>query len=63
MLIIYAKEDASEESDAPAVSTSNRQADNFNASGFGGYLAPYALAVVASILATGAFFKFVLLDC
>ena len=36
--------------------------DNFDAEGFGGYLAPYALAAVASILVTAAFFKFVLLD-
>ena len=37
-------------------------AENFDAAGFGGYLAPYALALVASVLVTGAFFKFVLLD-
>ena len=36
--------------------------DNFDASGFGGYLAPYALALVASVAVTGAFVKFVLLD-
>ena len=36
--------------------------DSFDAQGFGGYLAPYALTVVASIVVTAAFFKFVLLD-
>lgn len=36
--------------------------DNFDAGGFAGYLAPYALALVGSILATVAVFKFVLLD-
>ncbi|CAB9513105.1 expressed unknown protein [Seminavis robusta] len=36
--------------------------DNFDAEGFGGYLAPYALAALASVVATGAFVKFVLLD-
>jgi len=36
--------------------------DSFDAQGFGGYLAPYALAVVASVVVTAAFFKFVLLD-
>ena len=36
--------------------------DNFDAGGFAGYLAPYALALVGSILATAAVFKFVLLD-
>ena len=37
-------------------------ADNFDGDGFANYLAPYALAVIAAIVATGAFFKFVLMD-
>lgn len=37
-------------------------ADNFDAAGFAGYLAPYALALVVSVLAFGVFFKFVLMD-
>ena len=37
-------------------------AENFDAQGFGGYLAPYAAALIASVLVTGAFIKFVLLD-
>lgn len=36
--------------------------ENFDANGFSGYLAPYALALLVSILVTGAFVKFVLLD-
>ena len=36
--------------------------DNFDAAGFGGYLAPYAIAFVASIGITALFVKFVLLD-
>lgn len=34
----------------------------FDALGFAGYLAPYTLALIASIAVTGAFLKFVLLD-
>ena len=37
-------------------------ADNFDGKGFAGYLLPYALALIGSIVATGAVFKFVLLD-
>ena len=36
--------------------------DNFDAEGFGSYLAPYALALLASVGVTYAFVKFVLLD-
>ena len=36
--------------------------DNFDADGFGNYLAPYALALLASMGVTFAFVKFVLLD-
>lgn len=35
---------------------------NFDGKGFAGYLAPYALALFASIGVTWAFVKFVLLD-
>lgn len=34
----------------------------FDGEGFAGYLAPYALALLASIAITAAFFKLVLLD-
>ena len=37
-------------------------ADRFDAGGFGNYLAPYAAAVVAALLATAAFLEYVLLD-
>jgi hypothetical protein len=36
--------------------------DNFDGDGFANYLAPYALAAIAAIVATGAFFNFVLMD-
>lgn len=36
--------------------------DSFDGQGFANYLAPYALAVIASIVVTGLFIKFVLLD-
>ena len=36
--------------------------DNFDAKGFGSYLAPYVLALFASVGVTYAFVKFVLLD-
>ena len=42
--------------------SSVRETDNFDAAGFGGYLAPYAIAFVASIGITALFVKFVLLD-
>lgn len=61
--VFYAKEDSGDESGIPTVSTGIQKADNdFDANGFGGYLAPYALAAAASIVATGAFVKLVLLD-
>ena len=36
--------------------------NNFDGEGFSNYLAPYALALVASIAITAAFVKFVLMD-
>jgi len=36
--------------------------DAFDANGFAGYLAPYALAFLVTVAATFAFVKFVLLD-
>mmetsp|Transcript_38147 Transcript_38147/g.46536 ORF Transcript_38147/g.46536 Transcript_38147/m.46536 type:complete len:148 (+) Transcript_38147:73-516(+) len=36
--------------------------DNFDGKGFAGYLAPYILALFASIAATAGFVKFVLMD-
>jgi len=38
------------------------EAKGFDSEGFAGYLAPYALALLASIVITAGFFKFVLLD-
>ena len=40
----------------------DNEMDNFDAQGFGSYLAPYALALFASVGVTYAFVKFVLLD-
>lgn len=39
----------------------DNEIDNFDAKGFGSYLAPYALALFASVGVTYAFVKFVLL--
>jgi len=36
--------------------------DNFDGEGFANYLLPYAIALIGSIAATAAVFKFVLLD-
>ena len=41
---------------------SDNDVGNFDARGFGSYLAPYALALFASVGVTYAFVKFVLLD-
>ena len=38
------------------------ESDNFDAAGFGNYLAPYLIAFLVSIGITGAFVKFVLMD-
>ena len=40
----------------------NNIKDNFDGEGFAKYLLPYAVALIGSILATAAMFKFVLLD-
>ena len=40
----------------------NNIMDNFDGKGFAKYLLPYAVALIGSILATAAMFKFVLLD-
>jgi hypothetical protein len=47
--------------DSSTSSLANRNS-TFDGAGFADYLAPYALALVASTLVTLAFFKFVLLD-
>ncbi len=48
--------------DQKRVSVAPEDSDNFDAAGFGNYLAPYLLAFVASVGITGAFVKFVLMD-
>ena len=40
----------------------NEAKDNFDGKGFANYLLPYALALIGSVVATAAMFKFVLLD-
>ena len=50
-LVLFAEDDSEEQ-----------EVDNFDGKGFAGYLAPYAIAVILGLGATGAFFKFVLLD-
>jgi hypothetical protein len=53
-----------DEKDEKSVSSSSAELEDssFDGEGFANYLAPYALAAVGSILVTGAFVKFVLLD-
>ena len=48
--------------DQNKASSVTEESDNFDAAGFGNYLAPYLLAFVASVGITGAFVKFVLMD-
>ena len=51
----------SENSDGDKVAL-DEDASNFDGAGFAGYLAPYVLAALGSILVTGLFVKIVLLD-
>lgn len=51
----FAEQDEQSENDI-------QEASGFDGEGFTGYLAPYALALLASVAVTAAFFKFVLLD-
>ena len=56
-------EDKDEVDDNNSLDTNNTliSGGKFDVKGFGGYLAPYVFAAVASIVVTVAFFKFVLL--
>ena len=46
----------------PENENDNTPVDNFDGEGFANYLLPYALALIGSLVATAAIFKFVLLD-
>jgi hypothetical protein len=46
----------------PSLLSKEEVKKNFDGQGFARYLAPYAIALIASIAATAAFFKFVLMD-
>ncbi len=46
----------------PENESNNTPVDNFDGEGFANYLLPYALALIGSLVATAAIFKFVLLD-
>jgi hypothetical protein len=56
LLIQFAEQDEQSENDMQEAK------DGFDGEGFAGYLAPYALALLASVAITATFFKFVLLD-
>ena len=59
------REEEDDQELVPAASSTKEDTSvsgNFDAEGFGGYLAPYAVAVIVSVAVTAAFFKFVLLD-
>jgi len=46
-----------------SLSKSNEEnEDKFDGKGFANYLAPYVLTVIASLVVTGAFVKFVMAD-
>ena len=55
-------DDNDDDDKAASIMTTNTNYNNFDGKGFVNYLIPYALALLGSILATAAMFKFVLLD-
>lgn len=59
---LHSNADENELVEVEDLNGSDPQKSNFDGEGFAGYLAPYALAMVASIAVTAAFVKFVLLD-
>ena len=63
--VLYARMDGDDYEDidiAPEGTDGNEDIDRMDLGGFAGYLAPYALALIASLGVTAAFLKFVLLD-
>ena len=50
------------ESDTPDDGEISQPQDTFDGQGFADYLAPYVLTAIASIVVTGLFVKFVLMD-
>ena len=59
---LYSNTDENKSVEVEDLEGSDVEKSNFDGEGFAGYLAPYAFAVVASIVVTVAFLKFVLLD-
>lgn len=59
---LYSNAHENESVEVEDLTGSDIEKSNFDGKGFAGYLAPYVLAVVASIGVTAAFVKFVLLD-
>eukprot|EP00550_Attheya_septentrionalis_P003337 CAMPEP_0198290414 /NCGR_PEP_ID=MMETSP1449-20131203/8298_1 /TAXON_ID=420275 /ORGANISM="Attheya septentrionalis, Strain CCMP2084" /LENGTH=94 /DNA_ID=CAMNT_0043988919 /DNA_START=229 /DNA_END=513 /DNA_ORIENTATION=- len=53
--------DRDENDESMVPSNSKDLVERFDGDGFVGYLAPYALALLASVAITAAFFKFVLM--
>jgi len=51
-----------DENDDDALTSASSSTNGFDGEGFAGYLAPYVLALIGSILVTGAFLKFVLMN-
>jgi hypothetical protein len=51
-----------DDDDAAGLDDATNKEGGFDAPGFAGYLAPYALAVIASVGATAVFVKFVMMD-
>mmetsp|Transcript_21397 Transcript_21397/g.44012 ORF Transcript_21397/g.44012 Transcript_21397/m.44012 type:complete len:132 (-) Transcript_21397:140-535(-) len=61
MTILTAENNDNDNSNSNDVNNVNER-NNFDGEGFAKYLLPYAAALIGSILATAAVFKFVLLD-
>jgi hypothetical protein len=61
-IALFSQQNDDEEAEESDKTTSNDLANNFDGEGFARYLAPYAAALILSIGATVAIFKFVLLD-
>ncbi len=61
--LLFSEPDSEESGDSlPQTQQEDGAVEAFDGQGFAGYLAPYALALVGSLIVTALFVKFVLLD-
>jgi hypothetical protein len=62
VIALFEKNSDRDENDENMVPSNSKDlVERFDGDGFVGYLAPYALALLASVAITAAFFKFVLM--